>query len=97
MQTAVRARVNHDTPAPLLKIDAPIRCRIQTQASGLADLFCMWPALVRVDGVTASFEAASMQDAIRMINMPVDDVGLDALTPIFGFPSRRICHCRASP
>lgn len=68
VQTAVRARVDRDTPAPLLKIDAPIRCRIQTQSSGLADLFCMWPALVRVDGVTVSFEAASMQDAIRMIN-----------------------------
>ena len=54
-------------PAPF-RVAAPIHCRIQTQGSAFADLFCMWPALERVDGVTVQFEAASMGDAIRMIN-----------------------------
>jgi len=59
----------HDCPqAAPLRLTAPMRCRIQTQGSAFADLFCMWPALTRVDGVTVQFEAPSMGDAIRMIN-----------------------------
>lgn len=54
--------------AALFRIEAPMRCRIQTQGSAFADLFCMWPALERIDGVTVQFHAASMGDAIRMIN-----------------------------
>lgn len=50
------------------RIPGPIECRLQTQSSALADLFCMWPALERVDGVTVGFTAPTMQAAIRMLN-----------------------------
>ncbi|CUI64627.1 M55 family metallopeptidase [Achromobacter xylosoxidans] len=50
------------------RIPAPIECRLQTQSSALADLFCMWPTLERVDGVTLRFTTDSMQAAIRTLN-----------------------------
>lgn len=63
-ETAVR---NLDGLAPL-RIAAPIECRLQTQGAALADLFCTWPTLERVDGVTLRFTVDSMQAAIRMLN-----------------------------
>lgn len=51
-----------------LRIAAPIECRLQTQGAALADLFCTWPTLERVDGVTLRFTVDSMQAAIRMLN-----------------------------
>ncbi len=51
-----------------LKIEGPIRCRLQTQSPAFADLFCQWPTLERMDGVTLVFEAASVQAAVRMLN-----------------------------
>jgi D-amino peptidase len=54
-------------PVPF-RIPAPIECRLQTQSSALADLFCMWPTLERVDGVTLRFTTDSMQSAVRMLN-----------------------------
>jgi len=50
------------------RIPAPIECRLQTQSAALADLFCMWPTLERVDGVTLRFTTDSMQSAIRTLN-----------------------------
>ncbi|MGB3432300.1 M55 family metallopeptidase [Achromobacter sp.] len=50
------------------RIPAPIECRLQTQSSALADLFCMWPTLERVDGVTLRFTTDSMQSAVRTLN-----------------------------
>ena len=47
---------------------APIECRLQTQSPALADLFCMWPTLERVDGVTLTFTTDSMQSAVRTLN-----------------------------
>jgi D-amino peptidase len=38
------------------------------QTSGLADLFCQWPTLTRVDAVTLRFGAASAEHAVRMLN-----------------------------
>jgi D-amino peptidase len=49
-------------------IAPPIECVLQTQSSALADLFCLWPALERVDGNLVRFNAASMGDAVRMLN-----------------------------
>ncbi|MCP1404949.1 M55 family metallopeptidase [Achromobacter insolitus] len=54
-------------PVPF-RIPAPIECRLQTQSSALADLFCMWPTLERVDGVTLRFTTDSMQSAVRTLN-----------------------------
>ena len=50
------------------RIAAPIECRLQTQSAALADLFCMWPTLERVDGVTLRFTVDSMQSAVRTLN-----------------------------
>lgn len=63
-ETAVR---NLKKAVPF-RIAPPIECRLQTQSTALADLFCMWPALERVDGVTLRFTTDSMQSAIRMLN-----------------------------
>ncbi|CUJ09035.1 M55 family metallopeptidase [Achromobacter xylosoxidans] len=63
-ETAVR-NVKKAVP---FRIPAPIECRLQTQSSALADLFCMWPTLERVDGVTLRFTTDSMQAAIRTLN-----------------------------
>ncbi len=57
-----------DGKAVPFRIPAPIECRLQTQTSALADLFCMWPTLERVDGVTLRFTTDSMQAAIRTLN-----------------------------
>ena len=46
----------------------PVECLLTTQGPAIADLFCTWPALSRLDGVTVRFVAASMQDAIRTLN-----------------------------
>ncbi|CAB3908521.1 MULTISPECIES: M55 family metallopeptidase [Achromobacter] len=54
-------------PVPF-RIPAPIECRLQTQSAALADLFCMWPTLERVDGVTLRFTVDSMQSAVRTLN-----------------------------
>ncbi|MBC8725014.1 M55 family metallopeptidase [Paraburkholderia sp. 31.1] len=45
-----------------------IDCELRVQTSGLADLFCQWPTLTRVDGVTLRFSAASAEHAVRMLN-----------------------------
>lgn len=73
-ETAVRhwnqggaERPGDGRPLPL-RICAPIECRLQTQTAALADLFCMWPSLERVDGVTLRFTTDSMRSAVRMLN-----------------------------
>ncbi|MBB5469856.1 D-amino peptidase [Paraburkholderia sp. CI2] len=45
-----------------------IDCELRVQTSGLADLFCQWPTLTRVDGVRLRFSAASAEHAVRMLN-----------------------------
>jgi D-amino peptidase len=46
----------------------PIDCELRVQTSALADLFCQWPTLTRVDAVTLRFGAASAEHAVRMLN-----------------------------
>lgn len=65
---AVRDAVREAGQAVPLRIAPPIECRLQTQSTALADLFCMWPTLERVDGVTLRFTVESMQAAIRTLN-----------------------------
>lgn len=68
-ETAVRNFMRGgDKKAVPFRIPAPIECRLQTQSSAIADLFCMWPTLERVDGVTLRFTTDSMQSAIRTLN-----------------------------
>lgn len=69
-EEAVRAAISrngHERPAPF-RIPGPIECRLQTQSTALADLFCMWPTLERVDGVTLRFTVDTVQAAIRTLN-----------------------------
>ncbi len=68
-ETAVRNfKRGGDKKAVPFVIPAPIECRLQTQSAALADLFCMWPTLERVDGVTLRFTTDCMQSAIRTLN-----------------------------
>ncbi|WP_144638768.1 M55 family metallopeptidase [Bordetella genomosp. 13] len=67
-EQAVRAAVGKTVQAVPFRIPGPIECRLQTQSSALADLFCMWPTLQRVDGVTLGFTTDSVQAAIRTLN-----------------------------
>lgn len=50
------------------KVETPVEVRLQTQTTALADLFCQWPTLERVDGVTLQFEAPTVEAAVRMLN-----------------------------
>jgi D-amino peptidase len=54
--------------APAFVIAGPIKVRIQTQSPALADLFCQWPSLARLDGNLIGFEAPTVEAAVRMTN-----------------------------
>ena len=49
-------------------LPGPIHVRIQTTSPAMADLFCQWPLLQRLDGVQIAFEADTVQSAVRMVN-----------------------------
>lgn len=49
-------------------LQPPITCKLQTQSSALADLFCQLPILARIDGVSVGFSAPSVQYAVRVLN-----------------------------
>lgn len=69
-ERAVRAaslRKGADKAEPF-RIPGPIECQLQTQSTALADLFCTWPTLERVDGVSLRFTADTVQAAIRTLN-----------------------------
>ncbi|WP_298012837.1 M55 family metallopeptidase [uncultured Castellaniella sp.] len=44
------------------------RCELTTQTPGLADLFCQWPTLERLDATTLAFEADRMESVVRILN-----------------------------
>lgn len=46
----------------------PIAVRIQTKTPALADLFCQWPSLQRLDGDEVGFDASTVQSAVRILN-----------------------------
>ncbi len=69
-ERAVRAALSRkeaDKAEPF-RIAGPIECQLQTQSTALADLFCTWPTLERVDGVTLRFTVATVQAAVRTLN-----------------------------
>ncbi|MFJ3045257.1 M55 family metallopeptidase [Herbaspirillum chlorophenolicum] len=53
---------------PLLKLQGPLRCRLQAQTVALADLFSQLPILERVDNVTVEFDAPNAEYAVRVLN-----------------------------
>ncbi|MFL6687006.1 M55 family metallopeptidase [Paraburkholderia graminis] len=58
-------RAPHATRAAAAK---PVECELRVQTSALADLFCQWPTMTRVDAVTLRFSAASAEHVVRMLN-----------------------------
>jgi D-amino peptidase len=46
----------------------PVECELRVQTTALADLFCQWPTLTRVDAVTLRFGVESAEHAVRMLN-----------------------------
>lgn len=54
-------------PAPFV-LQGPITVRLQTQTPALADLFCQWPTLTRLDGDELGFTAPTVEAAVRMLN-----------------------------
>ncbi len=56
-----------DTARPFL-LPGPIAVGLQTRTPALADLFCQWPTLQRIDGNRIGFEAPTAQAAVRMLN-----------------------------
>ena len=54
-------------PRPF-KLAGPVAVRIQAQTPALADLFCQWPTLRREAGDEVTFEAPTVEAAVRMIN-----------------------------
>lgn len=67
-QAAVRALRTEPAAVRPFTIAGPVKCRLRTLTPAHADLFCQWPTLQRLDGVTLSFDAASVTDAVRMLN-----------------------------
>lgn len=55
-------------PAAPLRLETPVSARVQTLTPAHADLFCQWPALERLDGVTLQFTAATAGEAVRVLN-----------------------------
>ncbi|WP_175941200.1 M55 family metallopeptidase [Caballeronia sp. BCC1704] len=43
-------------------------CELRVQTSALADLFCQWPLLERIDAVTLAFDAPSAEHVVRTLN-----------------------------
>ena len=73
IQSAAREVVQHHlaagrAPQAARAAAKPVECELRVQTSGLADLFCQWPTLTRVDAVTLRFSAASAEHAVRMLN-----------------------------
>jgi D-amino peptidase len=65
---AARRAVGQGSREPGFGLRAPIACRLQVNGPAIADLFCQWPSLERIDGVTLEFVATSVQNAVRMLN-----------------------------
>ena len=65
---AARAALSAVRDIPPFTIATPLECELVTQTPGLADLFCQWPEMQRIDGSVLRFRAASMQSIVRMLN-----------------------------
>jgi D-amino peptidase len=65
---AAEVAVRESAQARCFKIATPVHCQLETRTPAYADLFCQWPELERVDGVTVTFSAPSVQAVVRMLN-----------------------------
>jgi D-amino peptidase len=64
----VAAALTHNSSSKPFVLPGPIAVHIHSHTPALADLFCQWPALQRVDGVQVSFVAPTVEAAVRMVN-----------------------------
>ncbi|SFU98043.1 D-amino peptidase [Methylobacterium sp. 174MFSha1.1] len=67
IRAGVTAALTRPLPPPF-RIPAPLGIEIRAQTPALADLFCQWPSLHRLDGSTLRFEAGSVAEAVGVIN-----------------------------
>jgi D-amino peptidase len=68
-RTSVERHVAAGTIRDAVRVSsAPVACELCVQTTALADLFCQWPSLTRVDGVTLHFNAASIEHVVRTLN-----------------------------
>lgn len=68
IRTGVAQAVQRRAACAPWQIEGPVQVEIQTQTPALADLFCQWPTLARVDGDLLQFTAPDTESAVRMIN-----------------------------
>lgn len=68
IRTGVAQAVQQRAACAPWQIEGPVQVEIQTQTPALADLFCQWPTLARVDGDLLQFTAPDTESAVRMIN-----------------------------
>ena len=68
IRAGMAAAVGEASGARPYVLRSPIAVRVQTQTPALADLFCQWPKLERLQGDEVGFEAPSVEAAVRMIN-----------------------------
>lgn len=68
IQAGVAAALAQLGTARPFVLAGPIAVRIQTKTPALADLFCQWPSLQRLDGDEVGFDASTVQSAVRMLN-----------------------------
>jgi len=71
-QQAIRAGVEQGLAGRArcqpLRTTSPVQVQIAATSPGMADLFCQWPTLERVDGRTVRFSAPDIESAVRMTN-----------------------------
>jgi D-amino peptidase len=70
-ETIRRAAIEVVGQAPrdrLRKVPKHVHCELRVQDTALADLFCQWPTLERIDGVTLAFDTPSVEHAVRVLN-----------------------------
>jgi len=65
---AVERLVRDASACQPLRVSTPVHIRLQAQTPALADIFCQWPTLERIDGDTLQWSAPEMESAVRMIN-----------------------------
>ncbi|MDR2787978.1 MAG: M55 family metallopeptidase [Candidatus Accumulibacter sp.] len=68
IRAAARQAMSVIHRAEPLSMKGPIQARLEARTPAHADLFCQWPTLDRIDGVTLQFSAPSVEHAVRMIN-----------------------------
>lgn len=68
IRAGVAKAVPHATSVAPFCVEGAVTVDLQAQNPALADLFCQWPTLTRVDADALRFTAVDTESAVRMIN-----------------------------